>query len=117
MQTKIIKTEQLHGKVSDINHGRLYFVGGDGAANTHVETMGNLSIIIKFDCLVNITGISIQGKSSVSEIQFTKRYAVNVSYGNEDKKNHILGEVERKYLFVSFHQLVYLTKSNLLKKP
>ena len=93
MQTKIIRAKQLHGNAIDKNHGRLYRGEGDGAAYTKIEKDGNLSISIEFDCLVNITGISIQGKSSAKEIQFTKRYVVSVSYGNENSKTHILGEV------------------------
>ena len=102
MQTKIIKAEQLYGNVIDKTYGRLYLGEADGAAYTNIKRNGTLSISIKFDCLVNITGISIQGKSSVSHIQFTKRYAVNVSYGNEDSKTHILGEVGRKYFYFFF---------------
>ena len=103
MQTKIIRAEQLHGNAFDKSHGRLYLDESDGAAYTKIKRDGKLSISIEFDCLVNITGISIQGKSSAKYIQFTKRYAVNVSYGNEDSNTHILGEVERKYLSAYFH--------------
>ena len=113
MQTKIIRAKQLHGNAINKEHGRLYLGERDGAAYTKIKRDGNLSISIEFDCLMNITGISIQGKSSAKAIQFTKRYAVNVSYGNQDSKLHVLEEVERKYLFIFFHQFVYLIKSNM----
>ena len=47
---------------------------------------------------MNVTGISVQGKGAkpAEYIQFTKRYAVNVKYDNEDKKSYSLGEVSRK---------------------
>ena len=102
MQTMVIRDNQLSGNVEQKQNARLYLNRRDGAGFTNVRTQGPLSINIKFSSLMNVTGISIQGKSSVSQIQFTKRYAVNVTYGNADKKSHMLGKVKRKYFIVLF---------------
>ena len=98
MQTKIIGNNQLYGNVVDKQNGRLYLIRGDGAVYTYLPRDGGLSISIRFNSLMNVTGISVQGKGAkpAKYIQFTKRYAVNVNYGNEDKKSYSLGEVSRE---------------------
>ena len=49
---------------------------------------------------MNVTGISVQGKAvkptRIRNVQITKRYPVDVSYDNEDRKSYSLGEVSRK---------------------
>ena len=102
MQTMVIRDNQLSGNVHHKQDARLYLNRDDGAGYTYVPRDGPLSVNIKFSSSMKVTGISIQGKSSISHIQFTKRYAVNVTYGNEDKKNHVLGKVKRKYSIVLF---------------
>ena len=102
MQTRIIADDQLCGNANKKQDGRLYFFKIDKltrAAYTYVPTDGELSITIRFDSLINITGISVQGKAieptPTSNIQLIKRYAVKVCCDNEDK-NYSLGEVSRK---------------------
>ena len=98
MQTKIIENNQLYGnKVVDKQNGRLYLIRGNGAVYTYLPRDGGLSVSVRFNSLMNVTGISVQGKGAkpAEYIQFTKRYAVNVKYDNEDK-NYSLGEVSRK---------------------
>ena len=103
MQTKIIADDQLFGNANKKQDGRLYFFKIDEfvrAAYTYIPTNGELSITIRFSSLMNITGISVQGKAIEPtprrNIQFIKRYAVNVNYDNEDTKSYSLGEVSRK---------------------
>ena len=98
----IIGDSQINGNIKQKENARLYVHKGDGAGYSYVPKDGGLSVNIKFNSLINVTGISIQGKSSVSQIQFTKRYAISVTYGNQDKKSHMLGKVKRKYSFVFF---------------
>ena len=114
MQTKIIGIDQLHGNGRDKENGRFYLDRGNGAVYAFLPEDGRLSINIRFNISMNITGISVQGKSAEPRrfIQFTKRYAVNVNYDDEDKKDYSLGEVSRKRFYV-FLWLCFLTKSNL----
>ena len=98
MQTKIIGIDQLHGNGRDKENGRLYLTRGDGAVYAYLPEDRRLSINIRFNISMNITGISVQGKAGEPTrfILFTKRYAVNVNYDDEDKKDYSLGEVSRK---------------------
>ena len=102
MQTKIIGIDQLHGNGRDKENGRLYLTRGNGAVYAYLPKDGRLSINIRFNISMNITGISVQGKAAEPTrfIQFTKRYAVNVNYDDEDKKDYSLGEVSRKRFYV-----------------
>ena len=124
MQTKIIANDQLSGNVIKKEDGRLYFferIPLTRAAYTNIDENGGLSINIRFSSLMNITGISVQGKAiepiPPTNIQFTKRYAVNVSYDNEDKKSNSLGEVSRKQFhafcgFVFSKQIYLITTAD-----
>ena len=99
MQTNIIVDDQLSGNAKTKENGRLYFNRGDAenrCAKTEVPYDGRLTISIRFNCLMNITGISVQGKGiePTRKVEFTKRYSVNVSYGTEG--NNFLGKVSRK---------------------
>ena len=101
MQTKIIANDQLGGNAKKERDGRLYFIQketGNRAAYTYVPKDGRLTISIRFNCLMNITGISVQGKGMepTQKVEFTKCYNVNVNYDNEEKKNYSLGKVRRK---------------------
>ena len=101
MQAKIIVNDQLSGSVKEKQDGRLYFIRKETtsrSAFTHVPTDGNLTISISFNCLMNITGISVQGKGveSTMAAEFTRRYNVDVYYDNEEKKSYSLGKVSRK---------------------
>ena len=101
MQTKIIANDQLYGNVKTKDDGRLYFFRRETqtrAAYTNIQENGGLSISIRFNSLMNITGISVQGKAwePIGVIMFTKRYAVKVSYDNEDKNSYSLGEVGKR---------------------
>ena len=100
MQAKIIANDQLDGNVIKKDDGRLYFFKRETntrAAYTNVKGNGGLSISIRFNSLMNITGISVQGKAwephQTKVNEFTKRYAIKVSYDNEGKKSYTLGEV------------------------
>ena len=108
MQTKIIANDQLYGNVITKDDGRLYFFRRETntrGAYTDIQKNGGLSISIRFNSLMNITGISVQGKAWKPPVfQFTKRYAVRVSYDNEYKKIYSLGEVGRR----SFHAFFWL---------
>ena len=103
MQTRIIADDQLFGNAKEKQDGRLYFFRRQPkhrAAYTYIPRDGELSVTIRFNSLMNITGISVQGKAIEptprTNIQFIKNYAVNVCYDNEDKKSHTLGEVSRE---------------------
>ena len=111
MQTNIIANYQLSGNVKGKDDGRLYFFRKETttrAAYTNIKKNGELSISIRFNNLMNVTGISVQGKAvkptRIRNVQITKRYAVDVSYDNEDKKSYSLGEVSRK----EFHAFLWL---------
>ena len=101
MQTKIIANDQLSGSAKEKQDGRLYFIRiktNTRSAYTYVPTDGRLTISIRFNCLMNITGISVQGKGveSTCRAEFIKHYSVDVYYDNEEKKNNSLGTVSRK---------------------
>ena len=101
MQTKIIANDQLSGSAKQKQNGRLYFIkikAATRSAYTYAPRDGRLTISIRFNCLMNITGISVQGKGveSTRHAEFTKRYNVDVYYDNEEKKNYSLGKVSRK---------------------
>ena len=101
MQTKIIANDQLSGSAKEKRDGRLYFIRAETntrSAFTQFSENGNLTISIRFNCLMNITGISVQGKGveSTRSVEFTKRYNVDVYYDNEEKRNYSLGKVSRK---------------------
>ena len=101
MQAKIIVNDQLSGSAKEKQDGRLYFIRKETtsrSAFTHVPTDGNLTISISFNCLMNIAGISVQGKGveSTRRAEFTRRYNVDVYYDNEEKKSYSLGKVSRK---------------------
>ena len=100
MQTMIIANDQLRRSAKLEGDGRLYFYFAtrSRAAYTYFPRDGRLTISITFNCLVNITGISVQGKGMepTQKVEFTKRYNVNVNYDNEQKKNYSLGKVRRK---------------------
>ena len=100
MQTMIIANDQLSGSAKEKGDGRLYFYFATRgrAAYTYIPRDGKLTISIRFNCLMNITGISVQGKGMepTQKVEFTKRYNVNVNYDNEQKKNYSLGKVKRK---------------------
>ena len=100
MQTKIIANDQLSGSAKEKRDGRLYFIRketGSRSAYTQLPKDGKLTISIRFNCLMNITGISVQGAGMepTRRIEFTKRYNVAVCYDNEEKKSS-LGKVSRK---------------------
>ena len=99
MQTDIIADDQLSGNAERKQNGRLYFNRGDAenrCAKTEVPVEGRLTISITFKCLMNITGISVQGKGiePTRKVEFTKHYSVIVNYGTEE--NYFLGKVSRK---------------------
>ena len=101
MQTKIIANDQLSGSAKEKRDGRLYFIRketGTRSAYTRHSKDGKLTISIRFNCLMNITGISVQGKGMepTRVVEFTKRYNVDVYYDNEEKKSYSLGKVSRK---------------------
>ena len=103
MQTKIIANYQFYGNIKEKDDGRLYFFRKGAtkrAAYINIKYNGGLSISITFNSLMNIAGMSVQGKtikpSRIRNIQITKRYDVDVSYDNEDKESYSLGEVSRK---------------------
>ena len=101
MQAKIIVNDQLSGSAKEKQDGRLYFIRKETtsrSAFTHLPTDGNLTISISFNCLMNISGISVQGKGMepTGAVQYTKRYNVHVNYDYEEKKNYSLGKVSRK---------------------
>ena len=101
MQTKIIANDQLSGSAKEKGDGRLYFIReetGSRSAYTQLSKDGKLTISIRFNCLMNITGISVQGKGMepTRAVEFTKRYNVDVYYDNEEKKSYSLGKVSRK---------------------
>ena len=100
MQTMIIANDQLSGSARHKQDGRLYFyaVTRGRAAYTYFPTDGRLTISIRFNSLMNITGISVQGKAiePTQKVEFTKRYNVNVSYDIEEEDNYFLGKVRRK---------------------
>ena len=101
MQTKIIANDQLSGSAKEKRDGRLYFIRKETdsrSAYTQVSKDGKLTISIRFNCLMNITGISVQGKGMepTQLVEFTKRYNVDVYYDNEEKKSYSLGKVSRK---------------------
>ena len=117
MQTKIIANDQLSGSARGKQDGRLYFIRiglSSRSAYAYVPTDGRLTISIRFNCLMNITGISVQGKGveSTRRVEFIKRYNVDVYYDNEEKKSYSLGKVSRKY-FHALLWLYFLTKLNL----
>ena len=100
MQTKIIANDQLSGSAKEKWDGRLYFIRketGSRSAYTQFSKDGKLTISITFNCLMNITGISVQGKGiePTQAVEFTKCYDVDVYYDNEKKKSS-LGKVSRK---------------------
>ena len=83
MQTKIIANDQLSGNAQEKQDGRLYFIRpetGSRSAFTRFPVDGHLTISVGFNCLMNITGISVQGKGveSTRDAEFTKRYNVDV---------------------------------------
>ena len=99
MQTNIIADDQLSGTAQRKENGRLYFNRGNAenrCAQAYLPWHGRLSISIRFNNLMNITGISVQGKGiePTRKVEFTKRYSVIVNYGTEEKR--CLGEVSRK---------------------
>ena len=99
MQTNIIVDDQLSGTAQTKEKGRLYFNRGNAenrCAKTDHPWHGRLTISIRFNNLMNITGISVQGKGiePTRKVEFTKRYSVSVSYGTEG--NNFLGKVSRK---------------------
>ena len=99
MQTNIIVDDQLSGNAQTKQNGRLYFNRGNAenrCATTYVPRDKRLTISITFNCLMNITGISVQGKGiePTQKVEFTKRYSVIVNYGTEE--NYFLWEVSRK---------------------
>ena len=101
MQTKIIANDQLSGSAKQKRDGRLYFIRKETdtrSAYTQLSKGGELTISIRLNCLMNITGISVQGKGMepTRAVEFTKRYNVDVYYDNEEKKNYCLGKVSRK---------------------
>ena len=101
MQTKIIANDQLSGSAIGKQDGRLYFIRikiSSRSAYTYVPRDGRLTISIRFNCLMNITGISVQGKGMepTQKVEFTTRYDVDVNYDNEEKKIYSLGKVSRK---------------------
>ena len=101
MQTKIIANDQLSGSAKEKRDGRLYFIRketGSRSAYTQVSKDGKLTISIRFNCLMNITGISVQGsgKEPTRAVEFTKRYNVDVYYDNKETKKYSLGKVSRK---------------------
>ena len=105
MQTKIIVDDQLSGSAKEKQDGRLYFIRSETdsrAAYTNVPKDGKLTISVRFNCLMNITGISVQGKGMepTKKVEFTKRYNVDVNYDNEGKKNYSLGKVSRFFFFL-----------------
>ena len=103
MQTRIIADDQLFGNANEKQDGRLYFFRRETvtrAAYTNIPRDGELSITIRFNSSMNITGISVQGKAieptGTSNIQFIKRYSVKVCCDNADKRDYSLGEVSIK---------------------
>ena len=101
MQTKIIANDQLSGSAKEKRYGRLYFIRKETvirSAYTQLSKDGTLTISIRFNCLMNVTGISVQGKGMepTRAVEFTKRYNVDVCYDNEEKKSYSLGKVGRK---------------------
>ena len=104
MQTKNIADDQLSGNAKTKQDGRLYLIRNETttrAAYTNIESDGRLTISVRFNCLMNITGISVQGKGiePTQKVQFTKRYNVDVNYDNEEKRIYSLGKVSRKNFF------------------
>ena len=100
MQTKIIANDQLSGSAKEKRDGRLYFIRKETnsrSAYTQLSEHGKLTMSITFNCLMNITGISVQGKGiePTRTVEFTKCYDVDVYYDNEKKKSS-LGKVSRK---------------------
>ena len=101
MQTEIIADDQLSGSAKTKQDGRLYLIRSETntrAVYTYVPIDGRLTISVRFNCLMNITGISVQGKGiePTRKVEFTKRYNVDVNYDNEEKKIYSLGKVSRK---------------------
>ena len=107
MQTKIIVDDQLSGSAKAKQDGRLYFIRSETpnrAAYTFAPRDGRLTISVRFNSLMNITGISVQGKGMepTQKVEFTTCYDVDVSYDNEEKKIYSLGKVSRKFFFPFF---------------
>lgn len=99
MQTNIIADDQLSGTAKTKENGRLYFNRGNAetrCAKTYTPSDGRLTISIRFNNFMNITGISVQGKGiePTRKVEFTKRYSVIANDGTEE--NGYLGEVSRK---------------------
>ena len=119
MQAKIIVDDQLSGSAQKKQDGRLYFIRSEAsprAAYRYAPNDGRLTISVRFNCLMNITGISVQGKGMepTQKVEFTTLYDVDVNYDNEEEKIYSLGKVSRKYFF-PFLWLHFSTKLNSFK--